>query len=159
MDPHHILHNKKSSAATATRLVLGKEDIFASRATLDSNLSLAFHLTPRELAWAKISFRISMLSCVGMLYYVQLIQHLSQLLFVLLIRQHLFCASAFEFCPLTVDPTFFLGEFDIILITYRQADAASMPPAATDKESLCTTLHLNLLDQVGWNGVPFFEFP
>lgn len=30
-----------------------------------------------------------------------------------------FCTTAFEFCPLTVDPTFSLGEFDVTLITYR----------------------------------------
>ena len=30
-----------------------------------------------------------------------------------------FCTSAFEFSPLTVDPTFCLGEFDVTLITYR----------------------------------------
>ena len=32
-----------------------------------------------------------------------------------------FCTAAFEFCPLTVtvDPTFCLGEFDVILITHR----------------------------------------
>lgn len=29
------------------------------------------------------------------------------------------CTTAFEFCPLTVDPTFCLGEFDVTLITYR----------------------------------------
>ena len=30
-----------------------------------------------------------------------------------------FCTAAFEFSPLTVDPTFCLGEFDVTLITYR----------------------------------------
>ena len=30
-----------------------------------------------------------------------------------------FCTTAFEFCPLTVDATFCLGEFDVTLITYR----------------------------------------
>ena len=30
-----------------------------------------------------------------------------------------FCYNSFEFCPLTVDPTFCLGSFDVMLITYR----------------------------------------
>ena len=30
-----------------------------------------------------------------------------------------FCCNSFEFCPLTVDPTFCLGSFDVTLITYR----------------------------------------
>ena len=30
-----------------------------------------------------------------------------------------FCCSSFEFCPLTVDPMFCLGSFDVTLITYR----------------------------------------
>ena len=29
------------------------------------------------------------------------------------------CTIAFEFCPLTVDPTFNLGDFDVTIITYR----------------------------------------
>ena len=30
-----------------------------------------------------------------------------------------FCTSSFEFSPLTVDPTFSLGAFDVSLITYK----------------------------------------
>ena len=30
-----------------------------------------------------------------------------------------FCTTAFDFCPLTVDPTFNLGDFDVTIITYR----------------------------------------
>ena len=30
-----------------------------------------------------------------------------------------FCTSPFEFCVLTVDPTFSLGDFDVTLVTYR----------------------------------------
>ena len=30
-----------------------------------------------------------------------------------------FCTESFEFSPLTVDPTFSLGDFDVTLITYR----------------------------------------
>ena len=30
-----------------------------------------------------------------------------------------FCTIAYEFCPLTVDPTSCLGEFDVTLITYQ----------------------------------------
>ena len=30
-----------------------------------------------------------------------------------------FCCSSFEFCPLTVDPTFCIGSFDVIMTTYK----------------------------------------
>ena len=30
-----------------------------------------------------------------------------------------FCCNSFEFCPLTIDPTFCLGSFDVTMITYR----------------------------------------
>ena len=30
-----------------------------------------------------------------------------------------FCCNSFEFSPLTVDPTFCLGSFDVTMITYR----------------------------------------
>ena len=30
-----------------------------------------------------------------------------------------FCTDAVEFCPMTIDPTFNLGDFDVTIITYR----------------------------------------
>ena len=30
-----------------------------------------------------------------------------------------FCTEAFEFSPLTIDPTFCLGDFDVTLVTYK----------------------------------------
>ena len=57
-----------------------------------------------------------------------------------------FCTAAFEFCPLTVDPTFCLGEFDVTSITYRhlflQSKRYKSPPCLLVHAAFITKSHL-----------------